>query len=241
MRVLPVLDLKAGVVVRGVAGRRHEYQPICSRLTPTAQPLDVARAFRQHFGLTELYLADLDAIGGAGPALGAYVALRADGFRLWVDAGLKESAGAQPLAAAGVEGLVAGLETLTGPAALSRLCQDFGGQRIIFSLDLKGGQPLAQPAWEVRDAFGVASQAAACGVSRLIVLDLERVGTSEGTGTDDLCARLATAFPTVEIVAGGGVRDVADLRRLRQLGTRGALVASALHDGRLTRGDLEDL
>ena len=34
MRVIGVLDLKGGVVVRGVAGRRHEYRPIVSPLSP---------------------------------------------------------------------------------------------------------------------------------------------------------------------------------------------------------------
>src|SRR5262245_32896730 len=123
MRVIPVLDLKDGQVVRGIAGRRHEYRPVVSRLTPSSQPADVARAFRDHLGLTELYLADLDAIAGAPPALPAYAAVRALGLRLWVDAGVRDLADAEPLAAAGIEGIVAGLETLRGPAALEGLCR----------------------------------------------------------------------------------------------------------------------
>src|SRR4051812_28304479 len=106
MRVLPVLDLKTGVVVRGVAGRRHEYQPVVSSLTASSWPVDVAGAFREHFGLAELYLADLDAIAGAAPALPTYVALQAMGFQLWVDAGVREPAMATPLAEAGISKIV---------------------------------------------------------------------------------------------------------------------------------------
>src|SRR6266542_6361151 len=102
MRVLPVLDLKAGVVVRGVGGRRHEYRPVVSRLTTSSDPLAVARAFRQHFGLSELYLADLDALAGVAPALPTYAILRADGFRLWVDAGVRGPERAAVLASAEV-------------------------------------------------------------------------------------------------------------------------------------------
>ena len=69
MRILPVIDLKGGLVVRGVAGRRQEYRPVVSRLTPSSRPIDVAGAFRDHLGLDHLYLADLDAIAGAAPAL----------------------------------------------------------------------------------------------------------------------------------------------------------------------------
>jgi phosphoribosylformimino-5-aminoimidazole carboxamide ribotide isomerase len=242
MLILPVLDLKGGVVVRGVAGRRHEYQPVVSRLTPSAAPVDVALAFREHFGLEQLYLADLDAIAGAPPALGVYVSLQSHGFRLLVDAGLRDAADARPPAVAGVAGLIAGLETLAGPGVLRRLCREFGAERVAFSLDLKGGAPLAgSPGWSAADSRGLAEEAITCGVRRLIVLDLARVGTSGGTGTEELCAGLAAAHPDLEVLAGGGVRDAADLRRLRRCGVRGVLVASALHDGRLGREDLDGL
>src|SRR5436190_11036951 len=98
MLILPVLDLKNGQVVRGLAGRRHEYQPIVSRLTASCCPVEVACAFRAHFALTELYVADLDAIEGAPPAVRVYTALRSEGFRVWIDAGVRSVANMAPLA-----------------------------------------------------------------------------------------------------------------------------------------------
>jgi phosphoribosylformimino-5-aminoimidazole carboxamide ribotide isomerase len=241
-RIIPVLDLSKGQVVRGVAGRRDEYRPVVSRLARSAEPLAVARAFRDHFGLCELYLADLDAIAGAPAALATYDTLHADSFRLWVDAGIRRAEDARPLAKAAIEGIVTGLETLRGPDVLRALCEEYGGERVIFSLDLKGGMPLgAVAAWQAANAWSIAAQAIGCGVRRLIVLDLARVGVGEGLGTEALCERLARAYPEVEVIAGGGVRDAADLRRLKECGVRGVLVASALHDGRLTRADLDGL
>jgi phosphoribosylformimino-5-aminoimidazole carboxamide ribotide isomerase len=240
MRLLAVLDIKNGLVVRGIAGRREQYRPVVSNITSSAQPLEVARAFRRHFDLTELYVADLDAIACRPPAVDIYAALQADGFRLWVDCGVRDGPEAQVLAADGVERIVAGLETLTGPAALRRLCEEHG-DRIVFSLDLKGGKPLpGSGEWNAAEASAIAGQAVACGVRRLIVLDLARVGLAEGTGTEELCGRLITEYPEVQVLAGGGVRGPADLLRLRRSGVAGALVASALHDGRLTREDLKE-
>src|SRR5262249_52086733 len=77
MRVVPVLDLKGGVVVRGVGGRRREYRPVVSRLVGSCAPADVAAAFAHHFGLRELYVADLDAIAGAPTSLAIYGELHA--------------------------------------------------------------------------------------------------------------------------------------------------------------------
>ena len=59
-RVIPVLDLKDGQAVHAVAGQRSHYQPVRSILHPSADPMDLARAFRDMLGLHKLYLADLE-------------------------------------------------------------------------------------------------------------------------------------------------------------------------------------
>jgi phosphoribosylformimino-5-aminoimidazole carboxamide ribotide isomerase len=47
-------------------------------------------------------------------------------------------------------------------------------------------------------------------------------------------AQLAAALSGVAIYAGGGVRNGEDLRALESAGAAGALVATAVHEGRLT-------
>jgi phosphoribosylformimino-5-aminoimidazole carboxamide ribotide isomerase len=242
MRIIPVLDLQNGVVVRGIAGRRREYRPVASQLTSSYHPADVARAFRDDFGLTELYLADLDAIAGRRPALEIYAILRDLGFRLNVDAGVRKALDTQPLAAAGIEGIVAGLETIAGPHVLQKLCRDLGSERILFSLDLKEGRPLGNlPMWGTTETWPIIERAVESGVRRMIILDLARVGVDTGTGTEELCIRLNREFPGAEVIVGGGIRGNSDLERLKCCGVSAALVASALHDGRLRREDLEKM
>jgi phosphoribosylformimino-5-aminoimidazole carboxamide ribotide isomerase len=72
------------------------------------------------------------------------------------------------------------------------------------------------------------------GVASLIVLDLARVGTGRGTGTEELCREIHEQFADCELIAGGGVAGVADVERLGDAGATAVLAASALHDGRLT-------
>jgi phosphoribosylformimino-5-aminoimidazole carboxamide ribotide isomerase len=241
MQILPVLDIMQGQVVHGVGGRRNEYRPIVSRLTDSSRPLDVAGAIRAHFGRDEFYLADLDAIAGGEPAWTLYALLHEHGYRLWVDAGVCELTRACQLVAANVESVVVGLETVAGPPALREIVRALG-ERVVFSLDLRHGEPMGQrDAWEGANAWEIAARAVRLGVHRLLVLDLAHVGLGDGTGTDELCARLCATFPDVEVSAGGGVRNRADLQALRDVGVRTALVASALHDGRLTRRDLDGL
>jgi phosphoribosylformimino-5-aminoimidazole carboxamide ribotide isomerase len=231
MRIVGVLDLMGGVVVRGVAGRRELYRPIVSNLCDSSGPAEVARALVETFALRELYLADLDAIAGAGPAWPVYDAVRRSGASVWIDAGVRDVQDGLRLAELGT--VVVGLETVAGLDVVERLASRLG-DRLVFSLDLRRGTPLA---WG-EDAEGIARSAIERGVRRVLVLDLARVGIGEGTGTENLCASLAAGHPGVEISAGGGVRGRADLERLSACGVQAVLVASALHDGRLMRDDV---
>ncbi len=195
-----------------------------------------------------MYVADLDAIAGGLPAWSIYRDLAAHVPRLLVDAGVRDTAQAARLAEfrfdvpAGsqeVAGVVAGLESVPSPGTLGEIFEIVGRERLVFSLDLKSGQPHADsPGWRGLGAWDIAQAALAIGVRRMIVLDLARVGMDGGVGTEDLCRRLRAADPEVEIIAGGGLRDATDLRSLSTAGCDGALVASALHDGRLSVSDV---
>jgi phosphoribosylformimino-5-aminoimidazole carboxamide ribotide isomerase len=71
-------------------------------------------------------------------------------------------------------------------------------------------------------------------------MTLARVGSGAGPDVERLAAvqRIAAGR---RIYAAGGVRDAADLAALARAGIAGALVATALHDGRLGRAEIEAL
>jgi phosphoribosylformimino-5-aminoimidazole carboxamide ribotide isomerase len=238
MRVLPVIDLMRGEVVRGIAGRREEYRAIQSILATDAQPRTVGRALVE-VGFHEIYLADLDAIAGAEPAWSTYAALMSIGLSLAVDAGLSTAEGAHSISqftsdGRQLSGVVAGLESVAGPGELAALRAMVGPERLIFSLDMKAGQPLAgNHAWAGLTSAQIADIAVRAGVRRMIVLDLAAVGMGAGAGTEPLLRTLRCRHPELELIAGGGVRGWHDLRSLAAAGCDPALVASALHDGRL--------
>jgi phosphoribosylformimino-5-aminoimidazole carboxamide ribotide isomerase len=239
LQIVPVLGLMRGRVVRGVAGRREAYQPIKSVLTASCEALPVAEAIRERFGLATIYLADLDAILHGSPNLDVVRSLADAGFSLIVDAGLRRFEDAAHIVAAGAQQLVAGLETLAGPAELSRLVGHFGSAAVVFSLDLCEGRPMGDPSlWKNADPIGITRQAVDAGCTRLIVLDLGSVGTAAGLPTMPLCGEIRQTWPDATIISGGGIRGIDDLRRLDPAIVDGVLVASALHNGAVAAGDL---
>ena len=157
---------------------------------------------------------------------------------MWVDAGLREAADARLLIKAGVAVIVAGLETLSGHEALARLCREQGSERVVFSLDLKAGVSLGKAeAWSGADPLAIAAAAVASGARRLLVLDLAQVGAGTGTGTEKLCRQLRRDFPHVSLAACGGIGSLDHVRRLAASGVGDVLIASALHDGRISKID----
>jgi phosphoribosylformimino-5-aminoimidazole carboxamide ribotide isomerase len=245
MQIVPVLDIMGGVVVRAIGGRRSEYRPLVSKLTTSTDPVTVATAIRDGYQMSEIYVADLDAIAGAAPSYQLFDKLRANGFRICVDAGARNVNDVERIAEH-VDGVVIGSETgaalfLSEPPALA------GGvsnrklppltrearytARLIFSLDLRNGIPLGD--WNTSNPIVIAERAIAAGIDRIILLDLARVGTHSGIGTVELARNLIRRFASVQILVGGGVRSMEDVKRLESIGVRGVLVASALHDGEL--------
>ncbi len=242
MKVLPVLDLLHGIVVRGVAGNRDEYRPVESCLVTTSDAVAVARAFRDKLGLNELYVADLDAILHDKPNISTYRALADETFNIMIDAGVRDLEQAKIIFDSGAKAVIAGLETLPGPRHLRQLCAHAGPERTIFSLDMQMGQPLGElSGWRSADPFEIAVEAIDVGLEQIIILDLAQVGVAAGLSTTTLCQRLTEAYPHVRIITGGGVRGTDDLHALQSLGVHGALVASALHNGTIDTMVLERL
>lgn len=235
MRVIPVLDLKDGLVVHAVAGQRARYQPVKSVLVDTPEPLSVLRALRQKLRCDECYVADLNAIQGQGNHRRLLARLSAEpGARLLVDAGSTTAQQVQKLLSLGVTRAVLGTETLPDWRAACEVLEVVPAERLVLSLDMRAGRVLSR-AQELTSLhpLQVLSRAEAAGFRSIILLDLARVGTRQGLDMA-LLIQARQAHPQLELIAGGGVRDLADLIALRDAGVDGALVATALHSGDIT-------
>jgi phosphoribosylformimino-5-aminoimidazole carboxamide ribotide isomerase len=234
MRVVGVIDLKDGTAVHAVRGERERYRPVRSVVSSDdGDAVALARGFRS-LGLEELYVADLDAITGAGDNRAVIAALAREA-RVMVDAGVSEPHRARELLDLGAHRVVVGTETLLGRDALDALR---GVGRLVLSIDLRDGRLLSPDPWlRGLTALDAVNRLYHEALRELIVLDLARVGS--GAGLDiELIAELHAAFPDVELLAGGGVRDAADLHALEEAGAAGALVATALHTGVIGPRDL---
>lgn len=242
MNIIPVIDLLNGIVVRGVAGRRDQYRRIHSKIAATPDPSVVMNALQQTYGFREFYVADLDAIQFQRLNRCTIAELARDDVSLLVDRGVRCAADVDELLQLGAQRVVVALETLASLQLAEELIQRFGPQHLVLSIDLQAGQLLTQcDAWRDKPAVHVATELASVGYQQMIVLDLAAVGTDAGNQTAALCRELNTTLPEINLVTGGGIRGMDDLRQLQDLGIQSALVASALHDGKLSIEEIASL
>lgn len=221
--IIPVIDLRHGAVVQARAGDRASYAPIVTPLAKGSAPADVARGLLAAVSARILYVADLDAIiDRTAPDLTSLsaIATACPGTTLWVDAGFAQEAVLAAFLDTGLGRPVIGSESQVDVDLVRRF-----GDQAVFSLDTRGGERLGpanlhdEPAHWPRD---------------VIVMTLGRVGVGAGPDLDRLAA-VAAQRADARLYAAGGVRGWADVAALKARGVAGALVASAIHDGYLSR------
>lgn len=240
MKIVPVLDVLNGQVVRGMGGERHRYRPIASRLSQSSGVRDVALSLRETFSINELYVADLDAIEGRGNNNGTIATLVDEGFHIALDSGLRSLQDVLSVPKNPGITLILALETLPGFDLIEQALEWHGPQRTLFSLDLKAGQPLTcTPCLSGLGAEAIVQEVLNRKCQRILVLDLADVGMGQGTRTVPLCRYVRQSCIDAEIWTGGGVSGPEDLDRLGAEPIDRLLVASALHDGRIQSSHLD--
>jgi phosphoribosylformimino-5-aminoimidazole carboxamide ribotide isomerase len=230
--VLPAIDLRGGRVVRLQQGD-FDRETVFS-----ADPVDVARRFVD-VGAKWLHVVDLDGARSGAPAqldaIGSIVAAVADRALIEVGGGLRSTADVAGALARGSTRVVLGTAALTDEVLLASMVAEYGQQRIVVAVDVRDG--LARGEGWRNDAQGVAPEEligrlAVAGVATFEVTAVDRDGLMGGP--DLRLLERIVGLGLGSIIASGGIRSVADLSAVRDLGCAGAIVGRALYDGSLS-------
>jgi len=234
--VIPVLDVKGGVVVHAKMGLRSSYKPLTSPVYSTCNPSELGLKLLRD-GFKVVYVADLDSIMGGSPSIDVLSSLRRLGLSIVADLGV-DSDYKLELAIKHADCVVVATESTPSLEFLSQSLSAIGVERAMLSLDVKGGLVVSR-CRELSNASleEAASKAEELGFRSVLLIDFDRIGSYSGPNLDGIKLLLKRGF---EVYCGGGVRDIADLEVLRSLGVRGVLVASALYFGRISVKELRE-
>jgi len=231
LELLPAVDIADGQavqLVQGVAGSEKRF----------GDPVEAALRW-QESGAEWLHLVDLDAAFGRGNnrALQAEIVGRLD-IAVEMSGGIRDDESLEAAMATGCRRVNIGTAALEQPAWCAAAIATYG-DRVAIGLDVRG-TTLAARGWtrEGGDLYEVLARLDAEGCARYVVTDVNKDGMLQGPNLDlltNVCS--VTDRP---VVASGGITELADLEALLDLvpvGVEGAIIGTALYEGRFTLED----
>jgi phosphoribosylanthranilate isomerase len=228
LELLPAVDIADGQavqLVQGVAGSEKKF----------GDPIEAALRW-QEAGAEWLHLVDLDAAFGRGNnrELQAAIVGRLD-IKVEMSGGIRDDESLAAAMATGCRRVNIGTAALEQPEWCAEAIATYG-DRVAIGLDVRG-TTLAARGWtrEGGDLYEVLARLDAEGCSRYVVTDVNKDGMLQGPNLQlltDVCG--VTDRP---VVASGGITELADLEALMGLvgiGVEGAIIGTALYEGRFT-------
>jgi phosphoribosylanthranilate isomerase len=231
LELLPAVDVQAGKavqLVQGVAGSEKTF----------GDPVEAALSW-QSAGAEWIHLVDLDAAFGRGDnrELLAEIVGRLD-LKVEMSGGIRDDESLEAAMATGCRRVNIGTAALERPDWCAKAIATYG-DRVAVGLDVRG-RTLAARGWtsEGGDLYELLERLDGEGCARYVVTDVNKDGMLQGPNLDllaNVCA--ATDRP---VVASGGITELADLEALMGMveqGVEGAIVGTALYEGRFTLTD----
>ncbi len=229
MKIYPAIDLYAGKAVR-------LYQGDYDKMTVyDGEPAALARRFRE-CGAENLHLVDLEgARSGRTPNLGVIQKIvREAGLFCEVGGGVRDFSVIETYLSAGVSRVILGTAAVTESGFVSEAVRRYGADRVAVGVDIRDGF-VAIRGWTEQSALHYADFLARLlsdGVTTIICTDISRDGAMRGAGLA-LYREISERYPTLSVIASGGVSSLDDIRALARIGVSGAIIGKAYYTGAL--------
>ena len=203
-------------------------------------PLAIAREFST-LRVRDLHIVDLDgARSGSQQNQGIVATLCATtDLSVQLGGGIRDVETVTDWLQQGVARCVIGSLAVTQPELVAAWISEFGAGRIVIALDVsidESGPVVATHGWTRSSGSSLwdcIDGLADVGMEHLLCTDISRDGAMAGPNFE-LYSEIVRRFPKIRLQASGGVRDAADLERLRDLGIPAAITGKALLDGRIS-------
>jgi len=238
MYIIPAIDLRNGKCVRLIRGDYHR------QITYHDDPVRQAKQFCSA-GAEWVHIVDLDGAKVGKPVntdtISAIAALGQ--LKIQVGGGLREEASIKQLLSMGVERVIIGTKAVSDFEWFGEMAEKFSG-KIVLGLDARGSK-VATHGWtkDTQPLGGAgllefATKAAKLPLAAIIYTDITKDGMMAGPNLE----RTKTLAEAVQIpvIASGGVREIADIRKLAELGVEAVIIGRALYEGTLNLSDAID-
>jgi len=239
VKIIPAIDLHEGKCVR-------LYKGDFDRVTHYSdQPLEVARAYAA-LSVDDLHIVDLDG-ARTGSQQNARVVrqLCADSpLVVQLGGGIRDGDRVKYWLENGVTRCVVGSVAVAEPERVAAWIDDFGADSIVLALDVTIGEEgpvLATHGWTQSTGLSLwdlLDRYSTLGAKHLLCTDISRDGAMSGPNVE-LYTEILRRYPDIRLQASGGVRDIGDIRRLKEIGVPAAITGKAMLDGKISAAEVD--
>lgn len=229
-RIIACLDVKDGVVVKGVKFRNHEVM---------GEPTSLAKRYRDE-GVDELVFYDITASADGVRVRREWIRdiARVIDIPFCVAGGIRSIADAREILNSGADKISINSPALERPELIAEMADEFGVQCVVVGIDSKreadgfycysytGSETKTRPAG--RKTIEWAREAEKLGAGEIVLNCMDQDGVGQGYDIEQMKAlRAAVGIP---IIASGGARTTRHFERVfREANVDGALAAGAFH------------
>jgi phosphoribosylformimino-5-aminoimidazole carboxamide ribotide isomerase len=235
MIIIPAIDLIDGKCVRLSKG---DYN---TKKIYNQNPLEVAKEFEGN-GLEYLHLVDLDGAKKGEVVNWKVLDKIANNTNLKIDfsGGIKTKAAVEMAFGLGANELTIGSLALKNKDEFLFWISQFGANKFILGADVMD-EKIAVHGWlETSDLsiFDYLKDYIKYGITKVMCTDISKDGMLQGPSFE-LYKNILKQFPTLNLIASGGVSNIEDVNQLNKLGCHAAIIGKAFYEGKILLSELK--
>ena len=231
MYIIPAIDLRHGKCVRLIQGQYHR------QITYQHDPVKQAQEFSSA-GAQWLHIVDLDGARVGKPvntdAIEAIAALNL--MKIELGGGIRDEDSIKQMLDIGADRVIIGTKAVSDFEWFGQMAEKYP-TKIVLGLDARGSK-VATHAWtqdSPQHLLEFAIEAAKLPLAAIIYTDITRDGMMAGPNLERTKAIVQAV--EVPVIASGGIREIADIKKLAELGAEAAIIGRSLYEGTLNLSD----
>jgi phosphoribosylformimino-5-aminoimidazole carboxamide ribotide isomerase len=226
MLVIPAVDIMDGKCVRLVKG-----DPAKSKVY-FDDALEAAKLLESEVEI--IHLIDLDAALGSGQNLAVIKKILNLKVKVQVGGGIRTLEKADILVRSGAFRIIFGTVAVQNPALIAEAISHYGSKRVAVAIDEKNGKATFH-GWKDRSEINYLDLARVfeqMKVGAIVFTTIDVDGTLKGPEVEKIEKLVETT--KIPIIASGGISSLNNLTTLGKTGIEGAIVGTALYEGKFT-------
>ena len=233
MRIIPAIDIIDGKCVRLSKG---DYD---TKKIYNENPVEVAKEF-EDFGIQYLHLVDLDGAKAKKIINQKVIESIAKNTNLIIDfgGGIRSEEDLQKAFDSGSKKVTLGSIAVVNPELCLTWLEKFGAEKLILGADCLD-RKIKTSGWlenSETDVVDFIKEYQKKGFKEVVCTDISKDGMLQGPSTALYQEIIENS--TIELIASGGISNIEDVQKMKEIGCAGTIIGKAIYEGRISLEDL---